>query len=78
MAEPLGTYLSLVLDDNFRYVKNSPYFHDQMAIVDIGYGTVNFVILERGKLATTRTSTLSGMVRLFSKIKSDLEASTAR
>ncbi len=74
MAEPLGTYLSLVLDENCRPVKMSPYFHDQMAIVDIGYGTVNIVILERGKLAATRSSTLSGMVRLFNKIKADLES----
>ena len=76
MAEPLGTYLSLVLDENFRTVKSSPYFHDQLAIVDIGYGTVNIVILERGRLATTRTSTLSGMIRLFGKVKADLEASS--
>ena len=74
MAEPLGTYLSLVLDENFRYVKTSPYFHDQMAIVDIGYGTVNYVILERGKLAATRDSSLSGMIQLFGKIKADLES----
>lgn len=74
MAEPLGTYLSLVLDENSRPVRTSPYFHDQVAIVDIGYGTVNIVILERGKLAATRSSTLSGMVRFFGKIKGDLEA----
>jgi plasmid segregation protein ParM len=74
MAEPLGTYLSLVLDENFRYVKTSPYFHDQLAIVDIGYRTVDIVILERGKLAATRNSTMSGMIRLFDKIKADLEA----
>jgi len=74
MAEPLGTYLSLVLDEHFQYVKTSPYFHDQMAIVDIGYGTVNYIILERGKLAATRDSSLSGMIQLFSKIKTDLES----
>lgn len=74
MAEPLGTYLSLVLDENFRYQKTSPYFHDQMAIVDIGYGTINFVILERGKLAARKVSSLSGMIQLFGKIKADLES----
>jgi hypothetical protein len=72
MAEPLGTYLSLVLDENNRYIKNSPFLQDQVAIVDIGYRTVDFVILDRGKLATTHTS-MSGMVQLFDGIKSFLE-----
>ena len=74
MAEPLGTYLSLVLDEDFRYVKTSPYFHDQMAIVDIGYRTVDIVILERGKMAATRNSTMSGMIRFFDKVRADLES----
>jgi hypothetical protein len=42
--------------------------------VDIGYRTVDIVILERGKLAATKNSTMSGMIRLFDKIKADLEA----
>ncbi len=73
MAEPLGTYLSLVLDENNRYVKNSPFLNDQVAIIDIGYRTVDFVILDRGKLAATHTS-MSGMVQLFDGIKAYLES----
>jgi hypothetical protein len=74
MAEPLGTYVSLVLDENLQHQKKNPYFHDQMAIVDIGYGTINFVILERGKLGARKVSSLSGMIQLFGKIKADLES----
>lgn len=73
MAEPLGTYLSLVLDENNRYVKNGPFLNDQLAIVDIGYRTVDFVILDRGKLAATHTS-MSGMIQLFDGIKAYLES----
>jgi hypothetical protein len=73
MAEPLGTYLSLVLDENSRKQTNSPFLNDQLAIVDIGYRTVDFVILDRGKLAGTHTS-MSGMIQFFDGIKSYLES----
>ena len=72
MSEPLGTYMSLVLDEDCRYMKTSPYLLDQLAIIDIGYRTVDFVVLDRGKLASTHTS-MSGMIQLFDKIKADLE-----
>ncbi len=74
LAEPLGTYLSLVMDDECRLDKNNPYYQEQLAIVDIGYRTVDIVVLEKGGLSTIQNSSMSGMVRYFDKIKSDLES----
>lgn len=72
MSEPHGTYMSLLYDENGRYQKTSPYLLDQLAIVDIGYRTVDFVVLDRGKQAATHTS-MSGMIQLFDKFKGYLE-----
>jgi hypothetical protein len=73
MAEPLGTYLSLILDESSRYVKNSPFLNGQLAIVDIGYRTLDFVVLDRGKPTATHTS-MTAMIRFFDEIRSYLES----
>ena len=73
LAEPLGTYFSLVLDQSGRPV-SSPYLDELVGIVDIGYRTVDVVTLDGGKLATTRDSTLSGITILFDRACKLLEA----
>ncbi len=74
LAEPLGTYFSLVIDEEYKPVRLSPYFHDQMAVIDIGYRTVDIVTLQNGKVADVRASTMSGMVNLFEKVWKMIEA----
>ncbi len=67
VAEPLGTYFSLVLDEQARPLTSSPFYRDQMAVVDIGFRTVDIVTLRSGRLAAAKDSTLSGTVTLFEK-----------
>ncbi len=74
LAEPLGTYFSLVIDEQCRPITISPFFHDQMAVIDIGYRTVDIVTLQGGKLADVRASTMSGTVNLFEKVWKAVEA----
>ncbi len=47
MAEPLGTYRFLIYDDNLRCVKTSPYLCGELAIIDIGYRTCDYVVLNK-------------------------------
>lgn len=67
LAEPLGTYFSLILDENFKPLNTSPFFYDRMAVIDIGYRTLDIVTLQGGKLSTAKDSTMSGTVGLFEK-----------
>ncbi len=69
VSEPVGTFFSLSLDDNLRRIYSSNYFNDRdtTAIIDIGYRTVDTIILQRGTLAESRDSSLSGALTLFQK-----------
>jgi hypothetical protein len=73
VAEPLGTYFSLVIAPDGRMIGSSPYLAELVGIVDVGYRTVDVVALDGGSLATTRDSTLSGIAVLFSAIVNLLE-----
>ncbi len=73
VAEPLGTYFSLVLDDQARPLLSSPLYTGQVAVVDIGFRTVDVVTLRSGGLAEAKDSTLSGTVTLFEKAWKMLE-----
>jgi plasmid segregation protein ParM len=75
VAEPLGTYFSLVMDEQARPLTASPFYRDQMAVVDIGFRTVDIVTLRSGGLAAQKDSTLSGTVTLFEKAWKMLEQS---
>jgi hypothetical protein len=72
MSEPLGTFMTLIYDENSRYMKTSPYLLGELALIDIGFLTCDYIVLNRGKLAQTHTS-MSGMYQFFEKVKSDLE-----
>jgi len=69
VSEPVGTFFSLSLDDNLRRIYASNYFNDRdtTAIIDIGFRTVDTIILQRGALAESRDSSLSGALTLFQK-----------
>lgn len=67
VAEPVGTYLSLVLDEHARPLTSSPFYRDQMTVVDIGFSTVDIITIRSGVLAAAKASTLSGTVTLFEK-----------
>ncbi len=70
VSEPVGTFFSLSLDDNLRRIYSSNYFNDRdtTAIIDIGFRTVDTIILQRGTLAESRDSSLSGALTLFQKV----------
>jgi hypothetical protein len=67
LAEPLGTFFSMALDQSGLPV-TVPYLDELLGIVDVGFRTVDIVILDNGKLATTRDSTLSGITILFDRV----------
>ncbi len=74
LAEPLGTYFSLVLAPDGRLIGSSPYLGEFVGIVDIGYRTLDVVALDGGRLATTQDSTLTGVVVLYDQLYKLLEA----
>ncbi len=74
VAEPLGTYFSLIIAPDGRMIGSSPYLAELVGIVDVGYRTVDVVALDGGSLATTRDSTLSGVAMLFDQLCKLLEA----
>jgi plasmid segregation protein ParM len=67
LPEPLGTFFSMALDESGRPVP-SPYLDELVGIVDIGHRTVDVVILDSGKLSTTKDSSLSGITVLFDRV----------
>lgn len=68
LPEPLGTYFSMILDENGRTIKTSPFFHERIGIVDIGFRTLDIVTLQGGKTAAMKVSTMNGTISFFEKV----------
>lgn len=68
MAEPLGSYFSLILTPEGRMIGSSPYLSELLGIIDIGFRTVDIVVMDGSRLATTRDSTLSGITILYDQV----------
>lgn len=74
LPEPLGSYFYAILDQSGR-IADRALAHEPVAIVDIGYRTVDIVIAHRGRLLDQSTrSTGHGMVVAFDRVFTFLSA----
>ena len=60
VAEPLGSYFKLVLDEQAQPLVSSPYYRSELAIVDIGLKTLDVATIRNGGLGEAKGSSLSG------------------
>jgi len=80
ISEPIGTYYSLVFEQekdgsvHLQKKDKCPYFDKHIAIVDIGYRTIDIIDVKGGQLGTFNDSSLSGMVDIVEQANQILTA----
>jgi hypothetical protein len=72
IREPLGTYLSLITSPNGEFIPASPNFSKLIAVVDVGYKTIDVVLFRAGIQTPTMGSSMFGTSSFFERIFDDL------
>ena len=68
MEQPLGTLLSVSIDDEGRQVKHAAnYFKSNLIVFDPGFGTLDTFVIRNGFLETYDTDDLFGMRRVMER-----------